>query len=51
MSISNVRACDLTFVQLLMRVQAKQDFNSPPTDKVADDVIYQGNINLDKKQR
>lgn len=51
MSISNARACDLPFVQLLMRVRAKQDFNSPQTHKRADDVIYQVNINLDKKNK
>lgn len=52
MVIPNVGINDIPFVQLLMRVHAKQDFNSPQSHETADDVIiisfYQVSIKLGK---
>lgn len=52
MVIPNVGINDIPFVQLLMRVHAKQDFNSPQPHEIADDVtiisFYQVSIKLGK---
>lgn len=52
MSIFNVGAHDSSFVQLLTRVYAKQDFISPQPHEIADDVTIisfdQVSIKLDK---